>query len=132
MKNIVDLTIEAINKKNGKVTTLEIVELIDNPSLLKIKGTKKLEAIVYNDLMSDGRFLQVEDSWDLKEKFTIKEILREQYRSLSNIDISNMAEEEEEEFNEEIEMAVSFDDNEYNDDAVAVNNIEEYEMSNND
>ena len=82
--------------------------------------------------MSDGRFLQVEDSWDLKEKFTIKEILREQYRSLSNIDISNMAEEEEEEFNEEIEMAVSFDDNEYNDDAVAVNNIEEYEMSNND
>jgi len=132
MKNIVDLTIEAINNKKGKVTTLEIVELIDNPSLLKIKGTKKLEAIVYNDLMSDGRFLQIEDSWDLKEKFTIKEILREQYRSLSNIDISNITEEEEEEFSEEIEMAVSFDDNEYNDDAVAVNNVEEFEMSSND
>ena len=74
MKNIVDLTMEAISKKKGKVTTMEIVDLIDNPSLMKIKGTKKLEAIVYNDLMSDGRFLQIEDAWDMKEKFTIKEI----------------------------------------------------------
>jgi len=132
MKNIVDLTMEAISKKKGKVTTMEIVDLIDNPSLMKIKGTKKLEAIVYNDLMSDGRFLQIEDAWDMKEKFTIKEILREQYRSLSNVELSNMVEEEEEEFNEEIEMAVSIDDNDYNDDVVAVNNIEDLEMQNND
>ena len=132
MKNIVDLTMEAISKKKGKVTTMEIVDLIDNPSLMKITGTKKLEAIVYNDLMSDARFLQIEDAWDMKEKFTIKEILREQYRSLSNVELSNMVEEEEEEFNEEIEMAVSIDDNDYNDDVVAVNNIEDLEMQNND
>ena len=46
--------------------------------------------------------------------------------------VNEIVEEEEEEFNEEIEMAVSIDDNDYNDDVVAVNNIEDLEMQNND
>jgi hypothetical protein len=78
--------------------------------------------------MTDGRFLQVGKRWDLKEKYTMKEILREQYRSLSETDLKKIVEEveNEEEFDEEIEMAVSIDDNEF-DDAIALNDVQEFD-----
>jgi DNA-directed RNA polymerase delta subunit len=128
MKNIVDLTLELINKAEGGVTNTQIIKAIKNPDLNDLKEGKRLEAVIYNDLMTDGRFLQVGKRWDLKEKYTMKEILREQYRSLSETDLKKIVEEveNEEEFDEEIEMAVSIDDNEF-DDAIALNDVQEFD-----
>lgn len=128
MKNIVDLTLELIEKAEGGVTNTQIIKAIKNPDLIELKEGKRLEAVIYNDLMTDGRFLQVGKRWDLKEKYTMKEILREQYRSLSETDLKKIVDEveNEEEFDEEIEMAVSLDDNEF-DDAVALNDVQEFD-----
>ena len=128
MKNIVDLTLELINKAEGGETNTQIIKAIKNPDLNDLKEGKWLEAVIYNDLMTDGRFLQVGKRWDLKEKYTMKEILREQYRSLSETDLKKIVEEveNEEEFDEEIEMAVSIDDNEF-DDAIALNDVQEFD-----
>jgi DNA-directed RNA polymerase delta subunit len=128
MKNIVDLTLELIEKAEGGVTNTQIIKAIKNPDLIELKDGKRLEAVIYNDLMTDGRFLQVGKRWDLKEKYTMKEILREQYRSLSETDLKKIVEEveNEEEFDEEIEMAVSIDDNEF-DDAIALNDVQEFD-----
>ena len=126
MKNIVELTLELIEKNDKGVTNAQIVKAIKNPDLLELKDGKKLETVIYNDLMIDGRFLLVSKKWDLKDKYTMKEILREQYRSLSETDLKKVIEEVviEEEFDEEIEMAVSIDDNEFND-AIALNDVQE-------
>jgi DNA-directed RNA polymerase delta subunit len=120
--------LELINKAEGGVTNTQIIKAIKNPDLNDLKEGKRLEAVIYNDLMTDGRFLQVGKRWDLKEKYTMKEILREQYRSLSETDLKKIVEEveNEEEFDEEIEMAVSIDDNEF-DDAIALNDVQEFD-----
>ncbi len=125
MKNIVDSTMELINKTKKVVSTKQIISSIDNPKLIAKKNNKRIETLIYNDLMTDGRFIELEDGWDLKEKYTSKEILREQYRSLSNLELVKTVDEDEEEFSEEIEMTVSLDDNDYKDDAIAMNNSEE-------
>ncbi|MGL5021177.1 MAG: hypothetical protein ACRC5R_04070 [Mycoplasmatales bacterium] len=127
MKNIVELTLDLIEKNDKGVTNAQIVKAIKNPDLLELKDGKKLEAVIYNDLMIDGRFLLVSKKWDLKDKYTMREILREQYRSLSETDLKKVIEEVvlEEEFDEEIEMAVSIGDNEFND-AIALNDVQEF------
>ncbi|MBL0701623.1 MAG: DNA-directed RNA polymerase subunit delta [Spiroplasma sp.] len=125
MKNIVDLTIELLNKNKEGVSNAQIIAGIENPQLISKKNTKRIEALIYNDLLTDGRFIELENTWDLKDKYTIKEVLKEQYRSFSNLDLAKIVDEDEEEFSEEIKMTVSLDDNDYKDDAVAMNDLEE-------
>ncbi len=112
MKNIVDLVIELVKEK-GPVMTKEIVDNIDNEILLS-KERKELEAIIYTDLLTDGRFLKVDRKWDLKENYTMREVMREQYRSLGEFDDYQIEEEhaEEEIIEEEIELKTVLDDTE--------------------
>ncbi len=109
MKNIVDKVIELVNEK-GAVTTAEIVSAIDNDILLE-KPTKELEAMIYTDLLTDGRFLKVERKWDLKESYTMREVMREQYRTLGEFD-DYQDEEEEEVVEEEIELKTVIENDE--------------------
>ncbi len=131
MKNIVDLTIELINKNKEGVSNAQIIAGIENPQLVSKKNIKRIEALIYNDLLTDGRFIELENTWDLKDKYTSKEVLKEQYRSFSSLDFAKIVDEDEEEFFEEIEMAISLDDNDYKDDAVSMNNLEEINGKNN-
>ncbi len=122
MKNIVDLVIELVNEK-GPVMTKEIAEQIDNEILLA-KEPKELEAIIYTDLLTDGRFLKVDRKWDLKENYTMREVMREQYRSLGEFDDYQIEEEqhEEEVVEEEIELKTVLDETE-DDEVVSVDDI---------
>ncbi len=104
MKNIVDTVIELVNEKGG-VTTAEIAAAITN-DILASKPKTELEAMIYTDLLTDGRFLKVERKWDLKENYTMREVMREQYRELGEFE--DYQEEEEEEVIEE--EAISVDD----------------------
>lgn len=106
MENIVDLAMRLI-KQNGAISAKDIVEEITNPEIL-LMDKKKIEALIYNDLMIDGKFILVDGKWDLSEKYTMKEILHEQYRSFGEAEIVASSEQEEDfDINkEEIEMAV--------------------------
>ncbi len=121
MKNIVDLVIELVNEK-GPVMTKEIAEHIDNDILLG-KEQKELEAIIYTDLLTDGRFLKVDRKWDLKENYTMREVMREQYRSLGEFDDYQIEEEGQDEIvEEEIELKTVLDDTD-DEDVVSVDVI---------
>lgn len=110
MKNIVDKVIELVNEK-GAVTTAEIVAAIDN-DILMAKPQTELEAMIYTDLLTDGRFLKVERKWDLKENYTMREVMREQYRTLGEFDDYQVEEEEEEVIEEEIELKTVIENDE--------------------
>lgn len=130
MENIVDITLDLIKKsKDHSASTKDIIKNIKNNSLLNLKP-EALEATVLTDLSIDGRFLQVEHKWCLKDAYTVDEIIHEQYRSIGDYEI--MTEEEldlsEEESDQAIEMAVNLDGSDQleADDAVSINDIEEY------
>lgn len=105
MKNIIDITQELI-KKNKSAATEEIIQMIDNPSLM-ILPKHELAAIVANDLQTDGRFIFVNEAWDLKTNYTMNEVIKEQYKNIGHI--VEMIEKEDEEnviIDDEIELIV--------------------------
>ncbi len=121
MKNIVDTVIELVNEK-GAVTTAEIAAAISN-EVLATKEKTELEAMIYTDLLTDGRFLKVERKWDLKENYTMREVMREQYRTLGEFDDYQLEEEEEIVEEEEIELKTVIEDNDDEEITVSVDDI---------
>lgn len=130
MENIVDVALSLINEK-GTVTTKEIIRNLKDKNLKEMKP-EHLEANVITDLSIDGRFLLVNKKWALKDNYTMEQIITEQYRSLDSI--NSLADEEdlEEETTtvvEEIATEIQLDDGDQleNEDAVVIENIEEYD-----
>lgn len=130
MENIVDVALSLINEK-GAVTTKEIIRNLKDKNLKEMKP-EHLEANVITDLSIDGRFLLVNKKWALKDNYTMEQIITEQYRSLDSI--NSLADEEdlEEETTtvvEEIATEIQLDDGDQleNEDAVVIENIEEYD-----
>lgn len=121
MKNIVDTVIELVNEK-GAVTTAEISAAIDNEVLAQ-KPKTELEAMIYTDLLTDGRFLKVERKWDLKDNYTMRDVMREQYRTLGEFDDYQLEEEEEIIEEEEIELKTVIDSNDDDEVTVSVDDI---------
>lgn len=121
MKNIVDTVIELVNEK-GAVTTAEISAAIDNEVLVQ-KPKTELEAMIYTDLLTDGRFLKVERKWDLKDNYTMRDVMREQYRTLGEFDDYQLEEEEEIIEEEEIELKTVIDSNDDDEVTVSVDDI---------
>ncbi len=121
MKNIVDTVIELVNEQ-GAVTTAEIAKAINN-EVLNSKPKTELEAMIYTDLLTDGRFLKVERKWDLKESYTMREVMREQYRSLGEFDDYQLEEEEVVEEEEEIELKTVIEENDDEEISVSVDDI---------
>ena len=123
MKNIVDETLELLTKKK-EVAVEEIITKLDNEKLNNLKPGR-LEAIIATDLFVDGRFILIENKWHLKEEYSMKDIMKEQYRSLGDIDVletddTNIA-------LEEVEMEIELDDGDRleTDDAVSIEKIDE-------
>ncbi len=122
MKNIVDTVIELVNEK-GAVTTAEIAAAISN-DVLAAKPKTELEAMIYTDLLTDGRFLKVERKWDLKENYTMREVMREQYRTLGEFDDYQLEDEEDEIVEEEeIELKTVIEENDDEEITVSVDDI---------
>lgn len=111
MKNIIDLTTELI-QANGPVSTKEIADQIENETL-KSYSASELNTVIFNDLQIDGTFIFVNDKWDLKVKYTMKDVIREQYK---NIGHASIIEEEDDDlglnFEDEPELIISSDEDE--------------------
>ncbi len=130
MENIVDVALRLIDEK-GTVTTKEIIRNLKDKNLKEMKP-EHLEANVITDLSIDGRFLLVNKKWALKDNYTMEQIITEQYRSLDSI--NSLADEEDldEETTtvvEDIATEIQLDDGDQleNEDAVVIENIEEYD-----
>lgn len=124
MKNIVDEVRDLVNTK-GPVSMKEIVDSVES-DVLSALPLKELEATIYTDLLVDGRFLAVDGKWDLKDNYTMKEVMREQYRSLGEFDDYKIPELEEEEIveEEEIELKTVLDADEDEEVVVSVNDLD--------
>lgn len=131
MKNIIDLTFELITE-NKKVTTKEIMKNIDNPGLIN-QTPSELEAIIANDLQTDGRFICVEGYWDFKVNYTMNEVIKEQYKTIGHI--VELAElEDEDTVIEDIELVIETeeDNDEHIDPNDAVANFDDFGSLDND
>lgn len=130
MENIVDVALRLIDEK-GTVTTKEIIRNLKDKNLKEMKP-EHLEANVITDLSIDGRFLLVNKKWALKDNYTMEQIITEQYRSLDSINSLVDEEDLEEETTtvvEDIATEIQLDDGDQleNEDAVVIENIEEYD-----
>lgn len=85
MKNIVETTTELIMAK-GKVSSEDIIAAIYNEQLNSL-DKKELSALIYNDLLTNGNFIVIDGQWDMKNNYTMKDITREQYKTIGNIAI---------------------------------------------
>ena len=121
MKNIREIARELIAEK-GPITSKDIKKLIKHDSLLNIDDAA-LEARIYNDLLTDGNFIFINKTWDDKDKYTMNEIVREQYRSIGNV----IEEEDDETFEEEPIMKVVLDTEE-GDDVISINDIADLDV----
>ncbi len=77
--SIIEYIINKINETAEPVDLRNIVDEIGFENYTFISKEEML-ATIYTDLMVDGRFVLVENKWDLQEKYTINEISK--YRSL--------------------------------------------------
>lgn len=80
MKNVVDITLKLIQEM-GPVSLGDIKAKLNPEIFDKISN---IDAVVYNDLLTDGRLIYIDNRWDLKDTFTMKEIIKEQYRAIGN------------------------------------------------
>lgn len=106
MKNVVDITLKLIQEM-GPVSLGDIKAKL-NPEIFG--EILNIDAVVYNDLLTDGRLIYIDNRWDLKDTFTMKEIIKEQYRAIGNYeDIDTIVEPDDIE-EEESEVLIIDDD----------------------
>lgn len=77
--SIIEFIISKINETGKPIDLKEVINEIgiDN---YNFSSESEMLATIYTDLMVDGRFVMVEEMWDLQEKYTINEI--NQHRSM--------------------------------------------------
>lgn len=71
--SIIEFIINKINETGEAVDLGSIVEEIGFENY-NFASKEEMIATIYTDLMVDGRFVMVEDKWDLQEKYTMLEI----------------------------------------------------------
>ncbi len=77
--SIIEYIINKINESGEAVDLRNIVDEIGYEHY-NFESRAEMIATIYTDLMVDGRFVMVEDKWDLQEKYTMIEIRK--YRSM--------------------------------------------------
>lgn len=70
MKSIIETSRALIQEKEDFVSFDEIIENLGETDFTN----DELRAVIYSDLLSDGRFFIRDKEWNLKENFTNKEI----------------------------------------------------------
>ncbi len=71
--SIIEYIINKIHETNEAVDLHEIVDEIGFENY-NFESKQQMLATIYTDLMVDGRFVMVENKWDLQEKYTMVEI----------------------------------------------------------
>ncbi|WOO87312.1 DNA-directed RNA polymerase subunit delta [Mollicutes bacterium LVI A0039] len=71
--SIIEYIINQINETGEAVDLRNIVDEIGFESY-NFESKEEMIATIYTDLMVDGRFVMVEDKWDLQDKYTMIEI----------------------------------------------------------
>ncbi len=71
--SIIEYIINKINETGEAVDLKAVVEEIGYENY-QFTDSNDMLATIYTDLMVDGRFVMVEDKWDLQEKYTIADI----------------------------------------------------------
>lgn len=77
--SIIEYIISRINETGKAIDLKEIIEEIGVENY-NFENESEMLATIYTDLMVDGRFVMVDEQWDLQEKYTINEI--NQHRSM--------------------------------------------------
>lgn len=71
--SIIEYIINKINESGEAADLRAIVDEIGFENY-NFESKEEMIATIYTDLMVDGRFVMVEDKWDLQEKYTMIEI----------------------------------------------------------
>ncbi len=71
--SIIEYIINKINESGEAIDLKAIVDEIGYENYT-FESKEEMIATIYTDLMVDGRFVMVEDKWDLQEKYTMIEI----------------------------------------------------------
>lgn len=71
--SIIEYIINKINESGEAINLSDIVDEIGYEGYT-FESKEEMIATIYTDLMVDGRFVMVEDKWDLQEKYTMIEI----------------------------------------------------------
>ncbi len=71
--SIIEYIINKINESGEAINLSDIVDEIGFEGYT-FESKEEMIATIYTDLMVDGRFVMVEDKWDLQEKYTMIEI----------------------------------------------------------
>ncbi len=110
--SIIEYIINQINETGEAVDLRQIVEAIGYENY-NFESKEEMIATIYTDLMVDGRFVMVEDKWDLQEKYTMIEIRKHRSMQLGTT-ISDYLNEDGEviEDDEEVTPVLSTDDDE--------------------
>ncbi len=85
--SIIEYIINKINETNDAINLEEIVDEIGYENY-NFHSKEEMVAIIYTDLMVDGRFLMVDNKWDLQNKYTMNEIRKHRSMQLGTT-ISN-------------------------------------------
>lgn len=75
MKSIKDSIIQLLEEKGSPVALEELMSNFKHDEY-NFKSAVDMEASIMTDLMIDGKFINIDDKWDLKEKYTMKEIMK--------------------------------------------------------
>lgn len=71
--SIIEYIINKINESGESIDLRDIVDQIGFEHY-NFESKNEMVATIHTDLMVDGRFVMVEDKWDLQEKYTMIEI----------------------------------------------------------
>lgn len=71
--SIIEYIINKINEGGEAIDLRDIVEEIGFENY-NFESKEEMIATIYTDLMVDGRFVMVDNKWDLQEKYTMIEI----------------------------------------------------------
>lgn len=71
--SIIEFIINKINETGQAIELKDIVEEIGFENY-NFESQAEMIATIYTDLMVDGRFVMVDEKWDLQEKYTMIEI----------------------------------------------------------
>ncbi len=110
--SIIEYIINQINETGEAVDLRKVVDAIGYENY-NFESKEEMIATIYTDLMVDGRFVMVEDKWDLQEKYTMIEIRKHRSMQLGTT-ISDYLNEDGEviEDDEEVTPVLSTDDDE--------------------
>ncbi len=109
MKSIKDSIIELLETEGQPISLKDMLKQF-NFEDYNFKSAVDMESSIMTDLMIDGKFINIDDKWDLKEKYTMKEIMKNKRLEMVGLIEDDLEPGEEDEVVEDKEISTDDDD----------------------